>query len=468
MNAGKTMRRAATKGANVSGETLRDVRELRAIAANVLRLAKLRGVKETEVHVEEVVDALTRFANNAIHQNVAEHSLTVSIRTVMDGRTARVTTNRLEEDVLRAALENSLALAASQRKDPRLLPLLGKQKYRALPRFIPATAELTAEERARAVKRACELAERTGQVAAGIFESGQSQTVLSNSRGLFAAYRQTQAEFSVTMQHGGAASWAKANAADVRAINPTALALTASEKAKRAQNPVELDPGRYTVILEPAAVLDLMGFLFYDFAATAVEDKRSCFSGRMGKTLFGKNITITDDVYHPEQLGPPFDGEGLPRQRVVLVDNGVLRNLVYSRRSAKAARANPTGHGFALPNEYGEAPTNLVIGGGNSSLEEMVRSTERGLLVTRLWYIREVDPYEKIMMGMTRDGLYLVEKGQIGRAARNFRFNQSVLEMLGNVELLGAAHRASGEESTEMVVPPMKIRGFQFSEVTKF
>ena len=152
----------------------------------------------------------------------------------------------------------------------------------------------------------------------------------------------------------------------------------------------------------------------------------------------------------------------------MLVDKGVLRNLVYSRRSAKAARTNPTGHGFALPNEYGEAPMNLVIAGGNSSLQEMIRSTERGLLVTRLWYIREVDPYEKIMTGMTRDGLYLVEKGQIGRAARNFRFNQSILEMLRNVELLGAAHRASGEESMEMVVPPMKIRGFQFSEATKF
>jgi predicted Zn-dependent protease len=468
MNAGMTMRGTAAKQAQADGEALRDVQELRAIAATVLRLAKQRGVPETEVHVEEMVDALTRFANNAIHQNVAERGLTVSIRTVLEGRTARVTTNRVDEDALRAALEDSLALAASQPQDAQLLPLPGKQKYRVVQRFIPATAKLTAEERARAVKRACELAERTGQVAAGIFESGQSQTVLSNSRGLFAAYRQTQAEFSVTMQHDGAASWAKANAADVRAINPIALARTASEKAARARNPVEFDPGRYTVILEPAAVLDLAGYLFYDFAATAVEDQRSCFSGRLGKTLFGKNITITDDVYHPEQSGPPFDGEGLLRDRVVLVEQGVLRNLVYSRRSAKAARKKPTGHGFALPNEYGEAPVNLVIAGGNSSLAEMVRSTERGLLVTRLWYIREVDPYEKIMTGMTRDGLYLVEKGRIGGAARNFRFNQSVLEMLANVELLGAAHRASGEESMEMVVPPMKIRGFQFTEVTKF
>ncbi len=462
------MRGAATKRQLPDGETLRSERELRAIADNVLRLAKLRGVKEAEVHVEEVIDALTRFANNAIHQNVAEHGLSVSIRTLVDGRTARVTTNRVDEDSLRAALENSLAMAASQPKDPQLVPLPGKQKYRALRRFIPATAALTPEDRARAVKQACDLSDGRGQVAAGIFQSGQSQTVLCNSRGLFAAYRQTQAEFSVTMQQGAATSWAKANAADVRVIDPMALARKASEKAERAQNPVELAPGKYTVILEPAAVLDLAGFLFYDFAATAVQDKRSCFSGRLGKTLFGKNITITDDVYHAEQLGPQFDGEGLPRQRVVLVDKGVLRNLVYSRRSAKAAHAKPTGHGFPLPNEYGEAPMNLVIAGGNSSVEEMVRSTEKGLLVTRLWYIREVDPYEKIMTGMTRDGLFLVERGQIGRGVRNFRFNQSILEMLANVELLGPSHRASGEESFEMVVPPMKIREFQFSEVTKF
>jgi PmbA protein len=462
------MRRAATKRAQKDGETLRHERELHAIAANVLRLAKLRGVKEAEVHVEEVIDALTRFANNAIHQNMAEHGLSVSIRTVVDGRTARVTTNRVDEDSLRAALENSLALAASQPKDPQMLALPGKQKYRALRRFVGATAALTAEERARAVKRACDLAEGRGQVAAGIFQSGQSQTFLCNSRGLCATYRQTQAEFSVTMQQGAATSWAKANAADVFAIDPITLARTASEKAERAENPVELAPGKYTVILEPAAVLDLVGFLFYDFAATAVEDKRSCFSERLGKKLFGENITITDDVYHAEQLGSQFDGEGIPRERVVLVDKGVLRNLVYSRRSAKAARTRPTGHGFPLPNEYGEAPMNLVIAGGDSSLEEMVRSTESGLLVTRLWYIREVDPYEKIMTGMTRDGLFLVERGQIGRGVRNFRFNQSILEMLANVELLGETRRASGEESFEMVVPPMKIREFQFSEVTKF
>ncbi len=448
--------------------TLRSQRELRQIGAAVLRLARLRGVPETEVHIDETIYALTRFANNTIHQHVAEQGLVVSIRTVLDGHTARVTTNKVDEDALRAAVDDCLSLGSHQPKDSKLLPLLGKQKYHAVRRFHAPTARLTADERACAVKVACQLAEKRGQVAAGIFSSGQNQSVLVNSRGLSASYRHTSATFSVTMQQGSAASWAKANATDVREFDPLQLAKIASDKVIRAENPVELAPGRYTVILEPAAVLDLVGFLFYDFAATAVADKRSCLSGRVGKAIFGKNITMTDDAYHAQQCGAPFDGEGSPRQRVVLVDRGVVKNLVYSRRSAKRAGTKSTGHGFPLPNEYGEAPLNLVVEGGKTSVEQMVASTDRGLLVTRLWYIREVDPYEKIMTGMTRDGLFLVEKGKIVSAARNFRFNQSVLEMLRNVECLGPAKRATGEEAFEMVVPPMKISNFHFSEVTKF
>lgn len=443
-------------------------RELRRIIDTGLRLAETSDADETEVHVDQTSSALTRFANNAIHQNVAEHGLTVSIRTVVDQRTARATTNRLDEDSLRSTIEAALSLAHTQPKNPRVLPVPGKQRYRSLHRFVKQTAALTPEDRARAVRRACELAVKRGQVAAGIFSSAQSQTALGNSAGLFAAYRDTHAVFSITMQEESATSWAKANFASVLDMDPQKLAQRASEKAHQAMNPSELTPGRYTVILEPAAVLDLVGFLFYDFSATAVQDKRSCLNNRLGKQIFGKNIAITDDVYHALQLGVPFDGEGIPRQRVLLVDQGVPKNLVYARPTAKAAHKEPTGHGFPLPNEYGEAPMNLVVSGGNSSLEEMITSTDRGLLVTRLWYIREVDPYEKILTGMTRDGLFLVENGRVTSGVRNFRFNQSILEMLRNVELLGPAVRATGEEAFEMVVPAMKIHDFHFSEVTKF
>jgi PmbA protein len=440
----------------------------RRIIETVLRLGKSTATDETEVHVEETSSALTRFANNAIHQNVAEHGLTVSIRTIVDHRTARATTNRVDEDSLRAAIEASLSLAHSQPKNPGLLPLPGRQRYRKVSRFIKRTAEISPEDRARAVRRACDLAVKKGQVAAGTFSSGQNYMAMGNSRGLFAGYRETHAEFSITMQEGAAASWAKANSANLRDFDPQKLAARASEKAHLAANARELAPGRYTVILEPAAVLDLVGFLFYDFSATALEDKRSCLNDRMGTQLFGENISICDDVYHPLQLGAPFDGEGIPRQRVLLVDRGIPKNLVYARSAAKRARKQATGHGFALPNEYGEAPMNLVLSGSDASLEKMIASTDRGLLVTRLWYIREVDPYEKVMTGMTRDGLFLVENGRVTSAVRNFRFNQSLIEMLRNVELLSPAARATGEESFEMVVPAMKVRNFHFSEVTKF
>lgn len=442
--------------------------ELKKTIDAVLRFGKASGADETEVQLDETIDALTRFANNAIHQNVAERGITVSVRTVVDGRTARATTNRLDADSLRASVESSLQLAHSQPKNSRLMPVPGKQRYRAVNRFSPATAALTAETRARAVKQACDLAVRGGQVAAGIFSSGQSQHAIGNSRGLFAAYRQTEAEFSITMQDDSAASWAKANSGNVSLIDPQGLARRACTNARMARDPQELPPGKYTVILEPAATLDLVGFLFYDFAATALEDQRSCLNKRMGKQLFGKNISIVDDVFHPMQMGAAFDGEGMPRQRVSLVENGVPRNLVYSRASAKKSGKKPTGHGFALPNEYGEAPMNLVFGGGNSSVEKMIASTDRGLLVTRVWYIREVDPYEKIMTGMTRDGLFLVENGKVTSAVRNFRFNQSLIELLQNVEEMGFAIRTTAEEAFEMVVPAMKVSGFHFTEPTKF
>jgi PmbA protein len=468
MSALRKSGRAGAKRRQSAAPGLSDERRLRGIIDDVLRLAKIAGAEEAEVHVDEVLDDLTRFANNAIHQNVSEHGLMVSVRTVAERRTARVTTNRIDENSLRAAIDSSLSLAASLPKDTHLLALPSKQRYRAVQRFSQPTVSVTPEDRARAVRRACDLAIKHGQVAAGIFSTGQSRAMMGNSRGLLAAYRETHAEFSITMQEVPAASWAKANAADVRQFDTQELAARASQKAHLAVDAKELSTGKYTVILEPAAALDLVGFLFYDFAATALADKRSCLNERMGKPLFGKNITITDDVYHPFQLGAPFDGEGMPRQRVILVDRGVPKNLVYSRRAAKDARKIPTGHGFVLPNEYGEAPINLVFSGGDSSIEKMIASTERGLLVTRIWYIREVEPYEKIMTGMTRDGLFLVENGRVTAAVRNFRFNQSLLEALRNVEMLGPAVRATGEEAFEMVMPSMKIRDFHFTEATKF
>jgi PmbA protein len=432
------------------------------------RVLKLSDADETEVDVDATTDALTRFANNTIHQNVAEQEVGISVRVVVEGRTARSTTNKTDEESLRRAVAAAISLARNQPKNPDLLPMLRKQKYQKVSRHFAATANTTPQDRAKAVAKVCRMAEKSKQTAAGIFVSGSVQSAMANSKGLFARYEQTRSEFSVTVLEKDSSGWAKSNSPDVRTIDPEALAETASRKATDSRAPREIPAGRYTTILEPPAVLDLVGFLFYDFAGTAVLDKRSCFTGRMGKRLFGENITLWDDVYHPLQTGMPFDGEGFPRQKVLLVDRGVPKNLVYARATAKKMKAKPTGHGFSLPNEYGEAPMNLVFAGGDKPVDEMVRTTERGILVTRLWYIREVDPYEKILTGMTRDGTFLVENGRVVGGLRNFRFNQSIIEMLANVLMLGPSVRAAGEESFDMVVPPMKIRDFHFSEVTKF
>ena len=439
--------------------------DLERLAARVMKFCE---ADETEVDVSSTTDALTRFANNTIHQNVAEENLAISIRTVVDGRTARATTNKTDDESLRRAVAAAVRLAHNQPKNPDLLPMLRSQKYQKVARHFAATAETTPQDRARAVTRVCKMADKTKQTAAGIFATASTQSILANSRGLFAHYEQTRAEFSVTILENDSSGWSKANSPDVRTIDPEALAESASRKAATSRKPHALEPGHYTVILEPPAVLDLVGFLFYDFAGTAVLDKRSCFTGRIGKKILGENVTLWDDVYHPLQTGAPYDGEGVPRQKVLLVDRGVPKNLVYSRATAKKMKAKSTGHGFSLPNDYGEAPMNLVFSGGEKSVDEMVRSTDRGVLVTRLWYIREVDPYEKILTGMTRDGTFLVENGKVAGGIRNFRFNQSILEMLSNIEMLGPAVRAAGEEAFEMVVPPMKVRNFHFSEVTKF
>jgi len=432
------------------------------------KIFKFSDADETEVEIGVVSDALTRFANNTIHQNVAEQVLNVSVRTVYDGRTARATTNKTDDDSLRRAVAASATLARSRPRNPDLLLMPGPQKYEKVGRYFENTAHATPADRARAVARVAQMAERAKQTAAGIFSTGVTQSAIANTNGLFASHRQTRAEFSITILETDSSGWAKGNSPDLSCIDPMALARSASEKSAASRNPTEAAPGRWTVILEPSAVLDLVGFLFYDFAGTAVVDQRSCFNKRISKKILGDNITIHDNVFHPLQSGAPYDGEGIPRQKILLLDKGVPKNLVYARATARKMKARPTGHGLSLPNDMGEAPMNLVFSGGDSSVDEMVRSTDRGILVTRMWYIREVDPYEKVLTGMTRDGTFLVQDGKVAGGIRNFRFNQSMIEMLSNVELLGAPVRAAGEESFEMVVPPMKVRDFNFSEVTKF
>jgi predicted Zn-dependent protease len=301
-----------------------------------------------------------------------------------------------------------------------------------------------------------------------------------NTRGLSRWHTQTSAEVSITMLAGDSSGWQKANSPDVKNLEPKALAETAARKAVESARPREIPTGKYTVILEPAAVLDIVGFMFWDYAGMAILDQRSFLTGRIGTRLFGHNITIWDDVAHPLQTGSPFDGEGVERQRVALVENGVVKRVVYARATAermkqseykdKVGPIEATGHGFALPNEMGEMPLNIVFAPASDpqTVEQMIASTERGVLVTRLWYIREVEPFEKMLTGMTRDGTFLVENGHVQGGVRNFRFNESLIHMLSNVEAMSVPVRSCGEESFDMVVPAMKVKEFNFTEVTKF
>jgi predicted Zn-dependent protease len=430
--------------------------------------------------------ALTRFANNTIHQNVAEEHYGISVRTTFSGRTARATTNKLDNDSLKQVVQASEALAKVQEPDTDLLPMpdareaQAKEEGQTPQRHFERTAANTPDARAHAVEKMVRIAQRHQLTAAGIFATSDTIEGIFNSRGVAKWHRQTSSDISITMLAGNSSGWQKANSPNVVDLDPELLAETAARKALETANPREIPPGKYTVILEPAAVLDIVGFMFYDFGGLAILDQRSFLNNRIGKTIFGDNINITDDVYHPLQSGSPFDGEGMRRDRVSLVENGVVKRLVYARgTAAKMSRSEynqsvgpiePTGHGFPLPNELGEAPMNIVFGrpAQPKSVDQMIASTERGVLVTRLWYIREVDPYEKILTGMTRDGTFFIEDGKLRHGLLNFRFNESLLHMLSNVEEMGEPVRASGEESFDMVVPAMKVREFNFTEVTKF
>jgi len=453
------------------------------------RIKRFSSADETEVLFSGGRFALTRFANNTIHQNVEDENHVVSVRTTFGKRTARASTNRFDDDSLRRVVESSEALAKVQHSDPDLLPMPDQQAAardadkgatRLPARHFEQTAAITPQLRAQGVKKIVEVAQRHKLTTAGIYSSSTSVEGIFNSRGLSEWHTQTLAEVSITMLAEDSSGWQKANSPDVTNLDPLAMAETAAKKALDSAHPAEIPAGKYAVILEPSAALDIVGFMFWDYSGMAILDQRSFLTGRIGSKLFGDNITIWDDVAHPLQAGSPFDGEGMRRLRVPLVESGVVKRVVYARATAERMRRSEhkdkvgpieaTGHGFPLPNEMGEMPVNIVFAAPQNpqSLAQIIASTERGILVTRLWYIREVDPYEKIVTGMTRDGTFLVENGHVKQGVRNFRFNESLIHMLSNVEAMSLPLRSCGEESFDMVVPAMKIRDFNFTEVTKF
>jgi PmbA protein len=451
------------------------------------RIKKLSTADEVEVFLTGGKFSLTRFANNTIHQNVAEENHTLSVRTAFGGRTARASTNKFDDESLRRVVEASENLAKVQHPDPDLLPMPDRREADANAgagatpsRHFAATAAITPELRADGVKRIVGVAGRQKLTAAGTYSSNEWVEAIFNSRGLNKWHEQTSAEISITMIADDSSGWQKANSPDATNLDPLELAETAAQKTLDSAHPKEIPAGKYTVILEPAAALDIVGFMFWDYSGTSILDQRSFLTGRIGEEIFGENVTIWDDVNHPLQTGSPFDGEGMTRQRVPLVEKGVVNRVVYARATAARMKQSEyrdnvglieaTGHGFLLPNETGEMPMNIVFAAPQTpqTIEQMIATTERGVLVTRLWYIREVEPYDKICTGMTRDGTFLVENGCVKHGVRNFRFNESLIHMLSNVTAMSVPVRSCGEESIDMVVPAMKISEFNFTEVTRF
>jgi PmbA protein len=451
------------------------------------RIRKLSSADEIELLFTGSRFALTRFANNIIHQNVAEENHVISVRTAFGTKTARAVTNKFDDESLRQVVTSSENLAKVQHPDAALLPIPtseeaadGTAGSQVPSRYHEQTAAITPEMRADGVQRIVTVADRHKLTTAGVFSSGESREGVFNSRGLSTWHTQSSAEISISMLAADSSGWQKANSPDIANLDPLKLAEIAAQKAVDSAQPREVPAGKYTVILEAPAVLDIVGFMFWDYSGMAILDQRSFLNGRIGTKLFGDNISILDDVYHPLQSGSPFDGEGVRRRRVPLVENGIVSRVVYARATAERMKRSQyketvgpieaTGHSFSLPNDVGEMPVNIVFSptDNTQTVEQMIASTERGILVTRLWYIREVEPFEKILTGMTRDGTFLIENGRVHGGVRNFRFNESLIHMLSNVESMSIPVRSSGEESFDMVVPAMKVRDFNFTEVTKF
>lgn len=429
--------------------------------------AKIDGIEVT-LHGSNI--ATSRFANNGMTQNQAPTTETVAVRVLLKGRQSRLNGDDLSEKAVRALIDNAITAAKLLEKDEELQPLIKPKGVKAqkVDRFDRKTAKLSAMDRAREVRKVIDVANAKKLIASGVYASGQSYSAIGNSAGHFAYHEETSAECSITMTAPDSSGWVKAQSVKAADIDVQELAEKAARKALLSANPQEVDPGKYTVILEPAAALDMIGQLWYSFAGTNHADKLSCLLGKLGKKVFGDNITFWDDVSHKDGSGAPFDGEGLPRQSLALVEDGVVKNFVYGRRSAAALKCECTGHGLEEPSAMGDYPSNFVMKGGDSSLEEMIKSTDRGILVTRVWYVREVDPTTMLITGLTQDGTFLIENGAIKCGIKNMRFNVSVIDMLNSVEALSSEGRTAGEEVNPAVMPALKVTGFNFTERTLY
>jgi PmbA protein len=426
---------------------------------------ELPGVDGVEVLFMHEWGGLTRFASSRIHQSTWREDTALRVRVVRGGRIGVAASNAFSPEGARAAAESAREMASVVSPDPLFPGLAPPAPVPEHDGFDEAVAAASPELRARGV------ADLVAQVpsgcsAAGAFETIAVEVGLANTEGQVCWAPTTQASLTtvVTGPDGGS-GFAEVFGRRLDAVDPAAVGRRAADKAVRSASPRAIEPGEYEVVLEPNAVSTLVGFLAYiGFGGRALTEGRSCLSGKEGQRVADPRITIYDDALSPETIGLPFDFEGTPRRRVDLIREGVFLDGVYDRRTAKQAGKETTGHALPPPNPEGPFPLNLFMAPGEAGLEDMVAATSRGLLVTRFHYSNIVNPVESSITGMTRDGTWLIEDGEVRHPVVNLRFTQSILEALSEVSMVGRDTELASEFFfSASRVPALKIDRFRFT-----
>lgn len=409
--------------------------------------------------------SLTRFANSTIHQNVSEKNAGLSIKAIVGKRIGYVTTNRLDDESIRSAARRAVTFARNSQENPDFVSLPGPRPFAEISTFDEQTALLSPEDRASIVGSMISEATRTGASAAGSLSNGHSEFAVANSLGVRAYNASTVAHLTTVMTAGSGYGYADRVAQRISDFDPVEAAIEAARKSVQGKDPQPIEPGEYDVVLMPYAVAEFLEFLAYlGLGALSVQEERSFMNGKFGERITGENVTIWDDGLDPKGMPRPFDAEGVPKQRVDLIVNGVANAVVYDSYTAHKEGKESTGHSIGGVGTYGPMPTNMFMQPGESSVEEMIQSTKRGIFVTRFHYTNAIHPILTIITGMTRDGTFLIEDGKITRPLRNLRFTDSVLERLANVEMISK----DTMRQSYCVVPAIKVRGFRFTGATEF
>jgi predicted Zn-dependent protease len=432
------------------------------------RILSFSRADQARVNISSGSEGNTRFAVSQISTAGDSSNLSVVITSAFGNRVASASTNRLDDESLRRVVETSERLARLVPEDPEYLGELGPQEYRDVNAVFPATANLTPAQRAAAVDRVNAPARQRNLLATGFLIHGTGASAVATSKGLFAYNAQSRANFTTTVRtpDGTGSGWAGVGANNWSDVNTAELGARAIEKAERSREPRAVEPGRWTVVLEPTAVANMVGLMMGlgALSARSADEGRSFFSKRgggnkIGEKVVDERVTLHSDPGDPRLLSPPFAGDGLPNKRTVWVENGVVRNLAYDRFWASRQNREPSGF-----------PSGWMMQGGSATMEEMIRSTPRGLLVTRLWYIRGVDPRTILFTGLTRDGTFLIENGRVTHPVKNLRWNESPIFMLNNLEMMGRTVRVSPSEASGLaptvMVPPLKVRDFNFTSLS--